>query len=216
METICLFVDVPICAFRPNWSREYQDTFPFPPPATVFGMLLSLAGVDWMEKNDYAGIRLALALEGEPEKTRVFRKLRRVPQANRNADPLTSRRPDWQDLLLWLKLWVWLNDGDSGYSLVDRVRHSLDRRGRSVLKRYGGLSLGESSHLVNEIILKSPKDKFGRFLASNNQGFYSLPVWVNHPRCGKGRTKLMRFEIIELEPLRVPDKEERKWIPIIQ
>ena len=71
METICFFVDVPICAFRPNWSREYQDTFPFPPPATVFGMLLSLAGVDWMEKSNYSGVKLAIALEGEPEKTNI-------------------------------------------------------------------------------------------------------------------------------------------------
>ena len=166
-----------------------------------------------MEKSNYSGVKLAIALEGEPEKTRVFRKLRRVPQANRNADPLTSRRPDYQDLLLWLKLWVWLNDGNSEYSLVEKVKQSFDKKQRHTLKRYGGLSLGESSHLVNEITLESPKNKEGKFLATNEQGFYTFPVWVNHPRHGEGNTRLMRFNILEPELLKMPENDDR-WIPI--
>jgi CRISPR-associated protein Cas5t len=65
MEPLCLYVEVPFCAFRPHTSRDYQDTYPFPPPATVYGMLLSLVGVDWREKQQYAGVELVLALEGE-------------------------------------------------------------------------------------------------------------------------------------------------------
>lgn len=140
MDALSLFAEVPICSFRPNWSREYQDTYEFPPPATVYGMLLSLVGVDWPEKDRFAGVRLALAVEGNPERARVFRKFRRVPQANKDADPLTSRRPDYQDLLLWVRLWIWLADGEATSSLCARVATALDPTQRATIRRWGGLS----------------------------------------------------------------------------
>ena len=40
MQPLTLYVEVPICAFRPHSSREYQDTYPVPPPASVYGLLL--------------------------------------------------------------------------------------------------------------------------------------------------------------------------------
>ncbi|MEM9702748.1 MAG: CRISPR-associated protein Cas5, partial [Planctomycetota bacterium] len=89
---LLLRVEVPFCSFRPDASREYQDTHPVPPPATVYGMLLSLVGVPRERKEDHRGVRLALALEGEPERARVFRKLRRGKE-------LVDLRPDYQDLL---------------------------------------------------------------------------------------------------------------------
>ncbi|MBM4288588.1 MAG: type I-MYXAN CRISPR-associated protein Cas5/Cmx5/DevS, partial [Deltaproteobacteria bacterium] len=162
METLCLFVEVPVCAFRPHWSREYQDTYPFPPPSTVYGMLLSLAGVDWQQKGKYAGVHMALALEGEPKQSRVLRKFRRF-SASKVVDPFTFRRPDYQDLLLWLKLWVWIHDGEAQASLVEKVRISLTPAHRGEIQRYGGLSLGESSHLINDVSLREP-DCEGRFL----------------------------------------------------
>lgn len=213
MDVLSLYVEVPICAFRPRWSREYQDTYAFPPPATVYGMLLSLTGVDWPEKSAYAGVELALALAQEPEKSRVFRKFRRVPQANPDADPLTSRRPDYQDLLLGLKLWIWLRDGQAQSSLADRVLAALEQADRRKIIRHGGLSLGESSHLVNEISLKTPEGH-GRFLCRDPAGYYQLPIWVHHPRCGTGQSRLGRFTLLESEILCKPTPEDPRWIPI--
>jgi len=215
MKTICLFVDVPLCSFRPNWSREYQDTFPFPPPSTIFGMLLSLTGEDWDKKEDFKGVKLALAIEEGVENSRIFRKFRRVPQSNKEADPLTSRRPDYQELLLWLKLWLWLNDGGSNNSLVERVQVALNRNTRKTINRYGGLSLGESSHLVNEVKICEPDNKIGSFLVHTVKGFYSLPVWVHHERCGVGKTRMERFEILNPELLSTPDENDDKWITIM-
>lgn len=213
MNTACLFVEVPICSFRPNWSREYQDTYSLPPPATVFGMLLSLCGVDWMNKKDYQGIQIALALRREPEQSRIFRKLRRVPQVGKNKDPLTSRRPDYQDLLLWLEFWVWLQDGDSQKSLVERVRVALDSKKSGGIERFGGLSLGESSHLVNVISLSDP-DEQGSFLCSREDGFYHLPIWVQHPRCGEGKTRMGRFTVLPKGPVKQPPPGDPRWIEI--
>ncbi len=42
--TIALKVEVPIACFRQSRAREYIETYPVPPPSTVYGMLLSLLG----------------------------------------------------------------------------------------------------------------------------------------------------------------------------
>lgn len=214
MGCLCLYVHVPICSFRPNWSREYHDSHPFPPPSTVYGMLLSLVGIDWHEKALFARTRLALALEGQPETSRIFRKFRWVPQnPNRKTDPLASRRPDYQDLLLDLKFWVWVRDAIGQEPLVELIRRALDPSRRAEISRYGGLSLGESSHLVNEISIETPSTE-GRFLCRDVEGYYSLPVWVHHPRCGNGRTRMERFSILPPEPLSQPSEEDHRWITI--
>jgi len=177
-------------------------------------MLLSLGGVDWTEKGSYVGTELALAMEREPQQSRVFRKLRRVAQSAKNADYLADRRPDYQDILLGLKLWVWLRDGQSRLSLTDRVLTALSPARRHEIRRYGGLSLGESSHLVNEISLKPPEGQ-GRFLCREPQGYYQLPIWVHHPRCGEGQSRMGRFNLLPPEILAEPPDSDPRWITIV-
>ena len=53
MDAFVVRASVPIVSFRPHLSRDYQDTYPVPPPATVFGMLLSLCGVTDEARSDY-------------------------------------------------------------------------------------------------------------------------------------------------------------------
>lgn len=213
MEPLSLFVEVPICSFRPNWSREYQDTFAFPPPATVFGMLLSLAGVDWPDKERYAGVCLAMALDKEPERSRVFRKFRRVSQSDRSADQLTSRRPDYHDLLIWLRLWVWLVDGNAESSLCDRVLVALDPARRSTIRRWGGLSLGESSHLVDSVAIRPAEGREADHLVPDPAGHLTLPVWVSHPRDGGGKSRMGRFRR-EPRPASTLSENSDLWITV--
>jgi CRISPR-associated protein Cas5t len=178
-------------------------------------MLLSLVGTDWWEKERFKGVKLALALDGIPEKSMIFRKFRRVGQSNKKADPLTARRPDYQELLLWLKMWVWVNDGISKNSLVAGVNMALNKKKRAEIKRYGGLSLGESTHLVNEIILGEPENRKGSFLLRDKGGFFSFPVWVDHQRTGENRSFMDRFTISEAELLIKPESEnDPRWITI--
>jgi CRISPR-associated protein Cas5t len=176
-------------------------------------MLLSLVGVDWPDKARFAGVRMALAIEGEPELSRVFRKLRRVPQSNKKADPLTSRRPDYQDLLIGLRLWIWLQDGVAVSSLIERISAALAKPSSGTVHRYGGLCLGESSQLVNEVSIRSAIGS-GRFLCRDQRGYHTLPVWVHHPRCGQGKTRMERFSILELDALDEPAAEDARWISI--
>lgn len=212
MEPLSLYCEVPVCAFRPRWAREYQETYPFPPPSTVYGMLLSLVGVPWEQKMRHAGVRLALATASDPEQHRVLRKFRRVPQSKPHADPLAERRPDYQDLLLWLKLWIWVTDADADQSLIAAVTRALGPN-RSGNQRYGGLSLGESSHLVDYLAVRQPHGS-ARYLRQAPDGPLYLPVWVVHQRDSDGETVLKHFELSEELAVVVPEDRSSCWARI--
>jgi CRISPR-associated protein Cas5t len=184
---VSLFVEVPFCAFRPYASREYQDTYPVPPPSAVYGMLLSMVGVQREEKSLHCGVEMALAVEKLPQRAKVFRKLRR-------GKTLEDLRPDYQDLLLDVRLWIWLRDAHdrATVSLPTKITQAL--ASPASLRRSGGLSLGESSYLVDTISIKEPPESEGIFLQPNDAGFYSLPVWVDHQDAS--RTQLRRFALV--------------------
>lgn len=193
---VSLYVEVPFCAFRPYTSREYQDTFPVPPPSAVYGMLLSLVGVGREEKALHRGVEMALAVEALPEKAKVFRKLRR-------GKKLEELRPDYQELLLDLHFWIWLRRGRdiSPLPLPDRVVQALSSP--ISITRSGGLSLGESSYLLDTITMKEPSKGEGIFLQPSDQGFYGLPVWVDHHNASK--TRLKRFALVSRPLTSGPD-----------
>ena len=198
-DPLCLLVEVPVCAFRPYASREYQDTYPVPTPASVYGMLLSLCGVRREDKGRHRGAEMALAVESLPERSKVFRKLRR------GAD-LENTRPDYQDVLTDLRLWVWLRAGADPVDppLAARVRAAL--ADPASVRREGGLSLGESSYLINAVTLlgsgtvrELPGELF--FVRPDTAGFYSLPVWVDHT---DARNTVTRRFAVDDEPRSVP------------
>ncbi len=202
-ESITLQVEVPICAFRPHESREYQDTHPFPPPSAVYGMLLSLCGVRREHKAQHQGVRMAMGIESLPDRAKVFRKFRRGKE-------LGSLRPDYQDLLIGLKLWVWLSTGtDRGQPpLVQRIVEALEQPEQ--VDRFGGLSLGESSYLVDSISLREPDNKQTMyFLRPDPAGFYNLPIWIDHESNTNTR---QRFNI---EPMNLREGIESCWIHLL-
>lgn len=202
---LVLRVDVPITGLRPMWAREYQETYPAPPPSTVYGMLLSLVGVERADKNMYTNLRIAIALAENTkdsfwqrrEKGRVFRKFRRVAQAKNNADPLADRRPDYQELLLGLEFWLWIDDSQTSHSLCGEIRKALDPERRSEIVRHGALCLGESSHMVNEVTKDRPRGR-GCFVAPSDKGVLSMPVWSDHK---EDRPTVLNFEIREPKEL---------------
>jgi CRISPR-associated protein Cas5t len=200
--SISIHVEVPFCAFRPYASREYQDTYPFPPPSAVYGMLLSLVGVQREDKALHRGAEMALAVARLPQQSTVFRKLRR-------GKTLEETRPDYQDLLIDLELWVWLRRGreTGSTTLADRVAAALSNP--ISVTRFGGLSLGESSYLVNTIARREPANEDGVFLQPDTKGFYSLPVWIDHEDAMK--TRSIRFAFV---PRTLQSGPEGCWIEI--
>ena len=218
--TLVLRVDVPLTGLRPMWARSYQETYLAPPPSTVFGMLLALVGVERENKERYAGVRIAMALiestDGDMwerrEKARILRKFRRLPQnpsKKKRIDPLAERRPDYQELLLGLQFWLWIDDADTENLLTDAVRAALDPARRGAIARHGALSLGESSHLINDIRVDLPRGR-GRFVVPYERGFLSMPIWSDHRQ---DRPMVGTFEI--RAPIDLPrDPPEECWIRI--
>jgi CRISPR-associated protein Cas5t len=149
-------------------------------------MLLSLVGVPREDKGRHRGAELALAVERLPPRSKVFRKLRR------GAD-LENIRPDYQDLLTDLDLWVWVRQGvdASDPCLADRVRVGLVNP--ASITRAGGLSLGESSYLVDSVSVATAPTELV-FVTPDPAGFYSLPVWVDHVAANGTRVKRFRVD----------------------
>jgi CRISPR-associated protein Cas5/DevS len=140
-----------------------------------------------------------------------------VPQSNKKADPLASRRPDYQELLVDVRLWLWLRheEKEQGKSLLDLVRTALTPSERHHISRFGGLALGESTNLINHVDLnpKRPSTDELSFLVNDEAGYYSLPVWVDHPRTGQERAMRKRFAIRKMA-FETPPGQDPRWIKI--
>lgn len=177
---IGVHVTVPIACFRKGMAREYLETEPIPPPATCYGFLLALVGE--VNRHRHCGVRLAPVLVSQPEKSVVLRTVWRV-----KSRPLGSKgntRPDYQQLLTGVELVIWLDSAgeENGMPHLEaRVAEALDPSRRGRVQRFGGLSLGESTHLVDVVrpFVQDP-DREGRVFLLAEQGRLTLPVWVDH------------------------------------
>jgi CRISPR-associated protein Cas5t len=112
----------------------------------------------------------------------------------------TNARPDYQQLLTGIELTIWVDSSDevSG-NLEERVRRALTRPAE--ISRFGGLSLGESTHLIDEICFGSRADnRIGNrrartfLLRADGTGELTLPVWVDH--VGSAKTRYANGDLV--------------------
>lgn len=191
---IALQVEVPIACFRQSRAREYAETYPVPPPSTVYGMLLSIVGE--MDRYKHCGTRLAIAMRSTPQRSTVIRTFRRFKKKE-IGDPVNAR-PDYQELLTDVEFLVWINAGtDAGTpTLPERLQFAfVDPES---INRFGGLSLGESRDLVNAVtpIAQVPQDRSLRWLIQDEDGLLTLPYWVDH--IGSRKTRWLRYIVEEI------------------
>jgi CRISPR-associated protein Cas5t len=207
MSMIGLFVSVPVASFRVPQAREYWETLPCPPPATVYGMLLAVVGEP--NRLHHEGAEVALALLSSPELSVVVRTLWRVKDRKLAPGIGENRRPDYQELLSNVRLAIWVRTGGpetARPSLSDRVADALARP--SGINRFGGLSLGESTHLVDEVRQLGPADYGdGRLLLGDDEGDLALPVWPDH--VGAAGTRWGQYRLVTAMVGTEPD--ERAW-----
>lgn len=175
-----LRVTVPIACFRKGLAREYLETEMFPPPSTCYGFLLSLVGET--DRRKHIGVRLTAGLLVKPALSVVLRTVWRVKKTPLGSSGNT--RPDYQQLLSGSDLIIWLDSSAESVSpsLESRVVMALEQP--AAISRFGGLSLGESTHLVDEVCLLSGDSVWlgqsvEQFVASD-RGRLTLPVWVDH------------------------------------
>ncbi len=195
MDTTAIRVNAPIASFRVPQAREYFETLPCPPPSTVYGMLLSMVGEERREA--HVGAELAVALLARPATSTVLRTVWRVRGTGREPQPTAI--PDFQELLSPVDIVVFVRNGeDKGEPpLCQRVQDAL--RTPAGIERHGALSLGESTHMVNDVLPWAPDTEAdARLLVRDDQGPLCLPVWVDH--VGSAGT---RFENYRLEQSRL-------------
>jgi len=207
MEALRLYVSVPVAGFRVAQAREYWETYPLPPPATVYGMLLSLVGEE--NRLAHAGAELALALLTDPARSVVLRTLWRLKDRKAAPGVGSNKRPDYQELLSDIRLSVWVRQGGeekAGTSLLGRLAAAL--ADPAAVRRFGGLSLGESTMLVDEVRLwrdgEDPGE--GGLLLRHPDGDLSLPVWPDH--VGSIGTCWHQYRLAERAPLPNPPPGE--------
>lgn len=173
-----IYVTVPIACFRKGLAREYLETEPLPPPSTCYGFLLSLVGET--DRRRHVGSRVSPSLVNKPQQSVVLRTVWRVKKMPLGSPGNT--RPDYQQLLSPVELVIWLDSGDEAASddrLETRVARALTNP--CEITRFGGLSLGESTHLVNDVSpFSGDADKSGMVFLLHDRGRLTLPVWVDH------------------------------------
>ncbi|MCZ2342351.1 MAG: type I-MYXAN CRISPR-associated protein Cas5/Cmx5/DevS [Bacteroidales bacterium] len=201
-----VYVTIPVACFRKGLAREYFETEPLPPPATCYGFLLSLIGET--NRRSHVGCRVMPVLLNKPPMSVVLRTVWRV-----DSIPLGSSgntRPDYQQLLSDVRLLVWLDSTEetgSGPKLEERVQNALSQP--SSVSRFGGLSLGESTHLVNEV---TPWDRVrdrlpptGMAFQLDQNGRLTFPVWVDH--VGAAGTRYATGNLVDINPQEMPARE---------
>ncbi|MXX40100.1 MAG: type I-MYXAN CRISPR-associated protein Cas5/Cmx5/DevS [Gemmatimonadetes bacterium] len=186
---IGVYVTVPVACFRKGLAREYLETEPLPPPSTCYGFLLSLVGET--DRCRHIGCRIAPVLIGRPEKSTILRTVWRTKSLTQGKGDAkrpqymgdgNNRTPAQQELLTGAQLVLWVDSSDERESapyLEQRVEDALTRP--ELIERFGGLSLGESTHLVDEAkLFLGSAEETGAIFVCSERGRLTLPVWVDH------------------------------------
>ncbi len=202
---LALEVEVPIASFRQSRAREYAETYPVPPPSTVYGMLLSIVGE--MDRYKHCGTRLAIALLSQPQKSTVIRTFRRFKKKDIH-DP-SNARPDYQELLTDVRFITWVDAGSDNSQPTLPERLQMAFANPASINRFGGLCLGESRDLVNAITLltKNYQGQSLQWLVCDENGLLTLPYWVDH--VGSKGTHWQRYLI--LQPSELSHPPESAW-----
>jgi CRISPR-associated protein Cas5t len=180
MDVLRLYCSAPVAGFRVAQAREYWETYPCPPPSTVYGMLLSAVGES--DRLVHQGAELAIAMLSDPPRSVILRTLWRIKDKKTPPGIGSNKRPDFQELLTDVRLAVWVRAGrdeSADPPLFSRLRSALAEP--ATVQRFGGLSIGESTHLVNEVRLWRDGDPSeGRLLLNVEDGDLALPIWPDH------------------------------------
>ena len=203
-EGTSLYISIPVCSFRKGYAREYLESEEVPPPSTVYGFLLSLVGEE--DRYKYIGTELAYAILNRPELSVVMRTAWRIKNKKTPPGVGQNRRPDYQEILTGLEMAVWLVPGELAERVMEAGTSPQD------INRFGGLSLGESRDLINDIIWNPTwQQKTGQWLTEDPEGELALPVWVDH--VGSKNTIWRQFSLKESK-LEFPGANDPRWIKI--
>ena len=230
-----LYIDVPYASFRKSYARSFAETYLLPPPATVYGMLLSLVGERFRRR--HAGVRLAFAYKCRKQNEqceegclpRVATTLRKLSRFKYGVGGKGGSKPDFIETLCGIEFLCWVDSSNEDASLIgtanieskEATAQTLEERIAAALEsppnieRYGVLSLGLSDDAVNDVRLCPTIKGDWHRLFPRNTGMMELPVWVDH--VGAAKTRWRRYELEQLaitSPLG-PDGDAWLWTEIV-
>ncbi|MBA3699428.1 MAG: type I-MYXAN CRISPR-associated protein Cas5/Cmx5/DevS [Planctomycetes bacterium] len=174
-----LIVRVPIACWRKGHARDYLESEPLPPPSTCYGFLLALVGEE--NRRRHIGARVTAGILVAGHTSVVLRTLWRVKSKGVPQGVGGNARPDFQQLVVGSMLTMWVDRGDESGErpcLEERVRSAL--ADPSTISRFGGLSLGESTHLVDSVNAIKDEVPMAENFVVATRGRLTLPVWVDH------------------------------------
>lgn len=202
------YLDCPCTSFPRSFARDYKETYQYPPPSTVYGFLLSLVGEE--DLTAHLGVQLAIGLIGQaPPISRILRKQRHHKFSKQHLGTYpTSQfsKPNFQEILTDLRLVLRVDSSHevATVGLLDRLSIALTTPEK--IRRFGGLSLGESWAMVNGMRLYRETDGPVRWLIKDPRGLIGLPVWIDRTTT---RGIFQRFSLTE-----TPDFDDRAWVTI--
>jgi CRISPR-associated protein Cas5t len=214
---ITLHIEVPYASFRKSYARSLAETYPFPPPATVYGMLLSLVGERF--RASHSGVKLAFAFARQP---RISRTLRRMSGAKYGV----SRTPDFIETLCGIEFLCWVdsNQETNDRTLEARLTEAIVTPER--IDRTGIVSLGLSDDAVDDITLIADLPQWNQqyqqwhdnfqgwcWLHPQDDGQIELPVWVDH--VGAFHTRWQRFSF-ESSPCMINEEPANSKFTLIR
>lgn len=204
-------VTVPIACFRKGPARELIETERLPPPATVYGALLSLVGE--VDRERHRGCRVTAGRRGKSAISVVLRTRWQVKNLNLPPGEGNNAGPDLQQLLVDGDFVLWCDGTDETGpepTLEQRVRQALARP--QEIERFGGWSLGESTFLVNDATVVDDPEGLGgvETFVEDPEGDVTLPVWVDH--VGSAGTRYAVGRLVEL--VRAPLASELPRVPV--
>jgi CRISPR-associated protein Cas5t len=197
---IALRLSVPIACWRKAHAREFLESEVLPPPATCYGALLSLVGEE--DRDRHVGCRVTSGMLNEWQASVVLRTLWQIKKKQEAQGTGPNIGPDFHQLVIGSDLVVWVDSSaepDPATGLEARVLAALSTP--ATVERFGGWSLGESTHLINDVWLLDgaiPPGPCRTFLVGD--GDLSLPVWVDHVGFAGTRYAVGRIEVISARP----------------
>jgi CRISPR-associated protein Cas5t len=210
---ITLHVDVPYASFRKSYARSFAETYALPPPATVYGMLLSLVGERFRRRHE--GVRLAFAYKRIPQIATTLRKLSRFKYGVPGKQAKLGNAPDFIETLCGIEFLTWIDSSQEkgAGGLEERISEALHTPEN--VDRYGLLCLGLSDDAINDVSLcQSPNGEWHRLLPSDN-GVIELPVWVDHVGSAQTRWQRYHLEAQAAQITQQPGNNEWQWIKIM-
>jgi CRISPR-associated protein Cas5t len=176
-----LYLDCPCTSFPRSFARDFKETYRYPPPSTIYGLLLSLVGE--VDMKAHVGVKIAIGIIGDdPPISRIVRKQRHHKFSVKHLGTYpTSQfsKPNHHELLTDVKIAIDINSSEETATIKLEERIAIALSTPTQITRFGGLSLGESWAMVNGVRIYRESDGKIRWLMKDSRGLIGLPVWIN-------------------------------------